>query len=166
MFDLDPFAEEEGPWSDVAQICLEGHVTNSTTQRFPQHNKDFCDKCGQPTITACPACEKPIRGRYHQQNVVDLTPDDPAPAHCIACGTSFPWTESRLAAAKELAEEIEGLTPEERDLLTKSLDDLIRDTSDTPVAATRFKKLIAKVGGGTGKAFYDLAINIMSEAAR
>ena len=145
---------------------MEGHVTNSTTQRFPQHNKDFCDKCGQRTITACPACQKPIRGRYHQQNVIDLTPDDPAPAHCIACGKSFPWTERRLTAAKELAQAIEGLTAEERDVLTKSLDDLIRDTSHTRVAAIRFKRLLAKVGGGAGKALYDVVVDIASETAK
>ncbi len=166
MFEFDPFEEEEAPWYDVAQICLGGHVTNSTTQRFPQQNKDFCDKCGQHTITACPACEKAIRGRYHQQNVIDLTEDDPAPLHCIGCGKPYPWTEHRLAAAKELVQEMEGLTEEEREVLTRSLPDLIRDTPQTPVAATRFKQSMAKVGGGAGKILYDMVVDIASETAK
>ncbi len=167
LFEFDPFAEEEAPWIDVAQICLNGHVTNSTSQRFPQHNKDFCDNCGQPTITACPNCGKPIRGKYHQPNVVDLTwVDDPAPAHCIECGAAYPWTERRLAAARDLAEEMEGLTTEEREVLTKSLPDLIHDTPQTPVAATRFKKIITKVGGGAGRVLYDMVVDIASETAK
>lgn len=166
MFEFDPFEEQEAPWFDVAQICLNGHVANSTTQRFPQHNKDFCGKCGQPTITACPNCGKPIQGKYHQPNVVDLTGDDPAPAHCIGCGKPYPWTEGRLTAAKELAQEMEGLTAEERNLLTKSLDDLIGDTSQTPVAATRVKRLLTKAGGATLQAFRDILVDIASETAK
>ncbi len=167
MYELDPFAEEEAPWFDVAQICLNGHVTTSTSQRFSQHNKDFCDNCGQPTITACPNCGKPIRGKYHQQNVVDLTwVDDPAPAHCIGCGNPYPWTEGRLTAAKELAQEMEGLTAEERNLLSKSLDDLVRDTPQTPVAATRVKRLLTKAGGAALQAFRDILVDIASETAK
>ncbi len=166
MFEFDPFEEVQASWYDVAQICLGGHVANSTTQRFPQQNKDFCDKCGQPTITACPACEKAIRGRYHQQNVIDLTEDDPAPLHCIGCGKPYPWTEHRLAAAKELVQEMEGLTEEERELLARSLDDLVRDTPQTPVAATRVKQLVTKAGGAALQALRDILVDIASETAK
>ncbi len=36
LFELDPFSEESA-WYDVAQICMEGHLTNSATKRFPDH---------------------------------------------------------------------------------------------------------------------------------
>ena len=28
-------------WYDVAQICLNGHLINHSTKRFPQRNKNF-----------------------------------------------------------------------------------------------------------------------------
>ncbi|MBK7867373.1 MAG: DUF2321 domain-containing protein [Ignavibacteriales bacterium] len=46
---------------DVAQICLNGHCTNSSFKSFPEFNQDYCDKCGEQTITLCPACKSPIR---------------------------------------------------------------------------------------------------------
>jgi hypothetical protein len=53
----------------------------------------------------------------------------------------------KLNAARQLADEIEGLSQEEREQLTTSLDDLVRDTPMTEVAAMRFKRLMAKAKG-------------------
>ena len=157
--------EEEPSWYDVAQICMNWHVANSATQRYPDQNKNFCDKCGDPTITACPACNRPVRGKYHAPGVIVIG-DDPAPAHCIECGKPYPWTERRLAAAKKLAQEMEGLTVEQRGLLARSLDDLVRDTPQTPVAATRFKQPMAKVGSAAAKGLRDIVVDIASETAK
>jgi hypothetical protein len=41
------------------------------------------------------------------------------------CGSPFPWTESSLEAARGLAEELDGLTVEEREALKRSLNDLV-----------------------------------------
>ena len=67
---------------------------------------------------------------------------------------------------KELAQEMEGLTAEERNLLSKSLDDLVRDTPQTPVAATRVKRLLTKAGGAALQAFRDILVDIASETAK
>lgn len=61
--------EEERSWYDVAQICQNGHVANDATQKYPDQNKRFCDKCGEPTIIDCPACVQPIRSEYHVAGV-------------------------------------------------------------------------------------------------
>ena len=50
---------------DTAQICINGHIINSMSISKPEHNKKFCDKCGEPTITNCQNCNAPIRGYYH-----------------------------------------------------------------------------------------------------
>jgi hypothetical protein len=71
-----------------------------------------------------------------------------------------------LEAARELAREAEGLSEEEHALLEASLDDIIRDTPRTPVAANRFKRLIAQTGKGTAAAMRELVIDIASEAAK
>jgi hypothetical protein len=39
-------------------------MINSTARWSPQYNQDYCDKCGEKTITQCPGCNTPIRGMY------------------------------------------------------------------------------------------------------
>jgi hypothetical protein len=56
------------------------------------------------------------------------------------------WTESRLSSVRELARETETLSDNEKGILSRSLDDLVRETPNTPVAILRFKQFVAKVG--------------------
>jgi hypothetical protein len=49
-------------WYDTAQVCLNGHAIKDTVIKHPEHNKDFCDRCGAKTITACQVCNASIRG--------------------------------------------------------------------------------------------------------
>ena len=48
------------PWQDTMQVCLNGHVINAKFLSYPTHNRDFCEGCGEKTITNCPNCDKPI----------------------------------------------------------------------------------------------------------
>ena len=88
------------------------------------------------------------------------------PSFCPDCGKPYPWTEVKLKAAQEVSDLPEDLSPEERELLKKSLDYIVRDTPQTPVAATRFKRLVAKVGKPTADAFRDILVDVLSEAAK
>jgi hypothetical protein len=63
------------------------------------------------------------------------------PAHCDECGKPYPWTESRLAAAKELIELTEA-DPGEQETLKESLPALTGDTPQAQVAATRMRKFL------------------------
>jgi len=92
--------------------------------------------------------------------------DLPLPSFCPNCGKPYPWTEEKLKAAKELTDEFENLSPEERETLKKSLDDIVRDTPQTPIAATRFKKLVAKAGKVAADGLRDILVDIASEAAK
>ena len=65
-----------------------------------------------------------------------------APAYCDHCGNAFPWTEGRLRAARQLAQEFENISDEDRETLDESIDDLVKDTPMTPVAAETAKKLL------------------------
>lgn len=78
----------------------------------------------------------------------------------------YAWTEARIGAAKELAEETEDLSDEERQTLKASLDDIVRDTPRTTLAATRFKRVAAKTGKGTADAFKEILIGVISETAK
>ncbi len=71
-----------------------------------------------------------------------------------------------IEAAKEYAEELENLTPEEREKLKKSIDELVQDTPKTQLAASRLKQLAAKAGGSTADIFQKILVNIISEIAK
>jgi len=170
-------------WYDTAQICIKGHVINSMSRSHPEHNKKYCDKCGAETITNCQNCNTPIRGYYHEahgayeeldtmvneilnplsETMIDYSKPR---SFCHECGKPYPWTEAKIEAAKELSDELDGLNAEERNILKKSLDDIIIDTPQTPVAATRFKKIAAKVGGIAAKQLRELVVDIASETAK
>jgi hypothetical protein len=150
---------------DVAQICLSGHVANSMARDYPTSNQPFCEKCGERTTTACPACNTNIRGHYHVPGVIGMF-GYTAPAFCFKCGKPFPWTASALDAARELADILEGLSHEDRDELKKSLDDLVREGPRTAVEETRFKRVMRKAGAEGAGAMRSILTDIVSETVR
>jgi len=148
---------------DVMQVCLNGHKITGILKLAPEFGKKHCSECGAATITKCPKCETDIRGTYR---VGFSTSDVKVPAFCHGCGEPYPWTAARLKAAQELADESEELSEEEKQMLKASLDDLVRDTPGTTLAATRFKRLAAKAGIGAAEGFKQILIGVLSEAAR
>jgi hypothetical protein len=148
---------------DIAQVCPNGHVANSTTIETPEFSDDFCEECGEPTMTSCPSCSKPIRGT--PMFAITFGGYKP-PAFCRNCGAGFPWTSARLKAAREVASEADQLSEEERKDLANTLDDLVRDVPGTQVSAGRFKRLVAKAGAGTANALKDILVDIASETAK
>ena len=150
---------------DIAQVCINGHVINSMSQDYPQSNQKFCDKCGEKTITSCPECTTNIRGYYHAQGVIGSFKYEP-PRFCYNCGSSFPWTKSSLEAAAELADEIEGLTDNEKTQLKEALPALVKDGPKTVIAESRFKKLMKKAGKDTYDGMRSILIDVVSEAVK
>lgn len=179
-------------WYDTAQICTNGHVINWASISKPENNKKFCDKCGAPTITNCQHCNAVIKGTYHEgrftldkhnrriREILDGLPSTRdynlgliLRSFCPDCGEPYPWTEAKLKAARELADLLEELSPEEREILKKSFDDIVWDTPQTAVAATRFKKLCAKAakaattaGKVAAEKLWELVVDIASETAK
>jgi hypothetical protein len=90
----------------------------------------------------------------------------PPPAFCHNCGKPLPWTEAGLAAARELADEVEGLSVDEREQLKRSLDDLVADTPRTGLAVVRFKKLAAKAGRVAADGLKQILFTVFTEAAK
>jgi len=159
--------EDQEGWYDTAQICLNGHLVNASTEASPVYSRKFCDECGAATITKCPKCKADIPGKFHATAPFRLSfPMLTAPAFCSNCGSPYPWTESRLKAAHDLANEISELRGDDRDILTQSIDELIKDTPQTQVAAVRFKKIMLEVGKEIADAFREILIDIVSETAK
>ena len=88
------------PWQDTMQVCLNGCVINASFHKSPQNNKDFCDSCGEKTITNCPQCDKPIPGDRQDTGLVSLLPRS-APDFCKSCGKPFPWKSKKEAKRLE-----------------------------------------------------------------
>ncbi len=148
---------------DIAQVCTNGHLITGALVRSPEFGKKFCDRCGAETISKCPNCGQPIQGYYiGGLSFGTYTP----PNFCPNCSKPFPWLELKLKAAKDLTNEIENLNETEREQLKKSLDEIVSDTAQTTVAATRFKKLVAKSGKFAANAFKEILVDIASEAAK
>jgi hypothetical protein len=90
----------------------------------------------------------------------------PAPAFCRNCGKAFPWTASALETARMLADETDVLSSDDREQLKSTLLDLVRDSPQTTLATTRYKKLMLKAGKETARTFRDILVDIASETAK
>ena len=148
---------------DTAQICENGHLISRLAETG-KHTEDHCSKCGAKTITACGHCKEKIRGHLH--GTMPSIEEEPIPKFCHTCGHPYPWTEKGIKAAKELILEAEKLTPEEREILNKSLDEIVRDTPSTQVAVIRFKKILPKMGKDIAECMRSIVVEIASEAAK
>lgn len=133
----------ESGWYDTAQICLNGHVITNSSKKYPQFMKNFCDRYGEPTITTCPECNQEIKGYYHTPHVISPS-NIPAPNYCTNCGKAFPWTVSKMKAAKDLIEESDNLTKEEKEDFDKNLEVIVKESPQTPVARARLRKYLLK----------------------
>jgi len=149
----------------IAQICKNGHVINTSADRYPESNQDYCAKCGAPTIMRCEDCRAPIRGYYEVPGVIGFFEYE-RPSFCYKCGSPYPWTRSALQGARELAQTLDGLSAGEIQELQKSLEDIVRETPRAKVAETRFKRIMKKVGSDGYEAMRDILTSIVSEAVR
>lgn len=148
---------------DNAQVCQNGHVITNFAETRPQHMKNFCDKCGAPTIRACPKCAKHIQGHYHGGAPRS---GKPAPAFCHGCGSPYPWTEHAINAVKQLTNEDADFSPEETEIFVTSLQSIVGQTPDAALATTRFKKLLTKVAKPVSHALRDILVDVLSETAK
>jgi len=149
----------------TALVCLDGHMLTTGLEDSPEMAANHCSQCGAKTISRCPQCQQNIRGYLKIPGVFYPGSSTP-PKFCHSCGKPYPWTKSALAAAREYADELDMLTEDERELLKKSLDDLVRDTPQTNVAGLRVKKLMAKAGRETASAMRDIIVDVLSETAK
>ena len=158
------------PWNDEAQFCKNGHFITGYAASEPERKQRFCQTCGAETICACPKCGTKFEGAVHNaaiagRPVAAFTRSTTPPPFCRECGLALPWTAQRLQAA-DLADLQQGLTDDEKVLLKKSLDDLIRDTPQTTVAAHRLKQIGAKAGKSALEGFRTILIDVVSETAK
>jgi hypothetical protein len=145
------------------QTCLNGHVISNTIGAPHTTPQPHCGRCGAATIVNCPGCEAPQRGNF--SNFIGWGSKTPN-SFCSNCGKPYPWTERQIASTTALINEEELLSQEEKVLLTSTLTDLASDTPNTVLAATRFKRIVTKVGGTFKAAIYKFVVDVSSETAK
>jgi hypothetical protein len=148
----------------VAEICENGHVITSNVATGK--HEQFCSSCGKPTLGACRACETPIRGHFFGGRSLSAPEPYRAPSYCYKCGGPFPWTEARLKAANDLADEQDDLSLEDRDRLKEAIAELGHDSPGVEAVAVRAKKLLKKASGVGAEALRKIVVDFASETAK
>jgi len=87
-------------------------------------------------------------------------------AYCHECGKPFPWTERAIAAAKELADEVDDIDDDDRQRAKDSFIALVSDTPQTTVAVARIRKLLSKASPMLRDGLKDVLVSIATEAAK
>lgn len=144
-----------------AEICLNGHVISSSSKNV----ETYCSDCGAKTISSCPSCNTPIRGKYNDEYVVYVQ-EYKAPAYCFSCGNPFPWTQSRIDAINELIEFDNQLSNDKKSYINNNINALTVDTPKTKVVATKIKFYLSETANATGNAIKDILVDIISETAK
>ena len=87
-------------YTDIQQICLNGHQVNIGYSLFPAKNRNHCPKCGEKTIIDCPKCTAPIPGGEFTLVFGLSGQEEPLgcrnpgiPGFCDSCGAPFPWVK-------------------------------------------------------------------------
>lgn len=146
-----------------AQICLQGHVRSSDGR---YERGEHCTKCGAACIDNCQYCGAPLRGQLANSSVrhYDLPFFCPAPE----CGIAYPWMQDRLETARELLDDTENLSLDERaevwDLLKFAMSDPKSDWVQAKTKLIRTK--LAKVSTASRDILLDFAAKVAAEVAK
>jgi hypothetical protein len=142
----------------TSQICEKGHLVSYDVN---DHRSNFCDKCGSKTFTNCEKCSSPIHGSI----VGDyLSSGEEIRNYCYNCGVPYPWTVYKISRISELLRELEGLKPDERNNLEKSVPDLIELNTGTGLAVIRFKKTLAHLQPAAAEILKNVISQVASQA--
>lgn len=155
---------------DTAQICINGHIITDSVQIDPQINQKKCDRCGGSLITQCPHCNAGLRGRKHIKDVKSMSGGrvvylNKAKNCCYQCGKPYPWLEKKLQDARELVNESKEISIDDKVILTKSINEIIKDTPKTEVAI-QFKRILSKRSKPFVDALRNILVDIISETIK
>ena len=154
---------------DTAQICAGKHLINVHSSSHPESNLKRCSKCGQPTYTACPICNEPIRGCKHidfekftsgnmitgevNTRVYTYCQKEPyeIPLYC-QCGNPYPWTSATLNEIAEIVDLSDELDEVDKAILKEKFPLLLSEQPGTISAAIRIAKILKPFAKTTGAA--------------
>jgi hypothetical protein len=147
-----------------AAVCERGHPLTADLELHPAAR--FCSQCGATVMAACQGCGAEIQGHYVPPGVAGVSGPYTPPSFCFSCGQPFPWTAEKLVAAKDLADELEDVTADDRAKLKTAIDDVAAGGPRAEAAAARIKRILGRAGSAVGQAFWKITVEVAGEAAR
>ena len=141
-------------------------MINDHADTRKEHNKPFCPQCGAATITSCPKCNAKLQGDYEVEGVCIIGGITSVNSFCYNCGNPYPWTQSALLAVSGLIYEEECIPDDLKDRTVASLKDIIAETPQTTLAATRIKKCLFSAGKFTAEGIRQFVIDFGCELAK
>jgi hypothetical protein len=148
---------------DVQQVCENGHQITGCYGIKPEDRQEFCKKCGEKTIIACPNCDKEIQG----DQIEDLW-DGPEPTrravvplYCPNCGKPYPWTQKKIVTAIQILAEFGNLDEEEKKTIEQDIDNIAKDVPEAELSAMRVKQIWTKCS----RAGYEVIMELASRTA-
>jgi len=148
----------------TAAVCQRGHAMAADAGLHPAAK--FCADCGAPVMTTCPGCGIAIRGHFVPPGLTGVGGPYTPPNFCFSCGQPFPWTIEKLTAAKDLADELEDISVDDRTKLKTAIDDVASGGPRAEVGAARIKRMVGKAGTTVGQALWKISLDVASEAAK
>ena len=161
---FDAMYEEPNPHHEVAEACLNGHVTTSTVGVEPKKTSKFCPRCGQPTIRACPSCSTPLRGAYYEDEIGYLVESYRLPQFCHECGGQFEWTKRIVAEAAAVVRDSGIATGEELAQFSNDIPELVVETPKTVAAASQTRVLLGRLSASARTLVHDILVEVISNA--
>lgn len=146
-----------------AKICHNGHVL---VDRSALVGKEYCEKCGQLMISACPNCHSTIKTWHYDASYIGRTPKYEKPLYCKRCGIPYPWTKTALETTASLIQEDNQLSDLEKNAIENSLPDIVTETPKTKTATIRIKKALCTAGDFTTDALRQFVIDFGCELAK
>jgi hypothetical protein len=151
----------------TAAVCLGGHVATADVETHGARLSKFCSQCAAEIITACPSCSAPIRGHYIPPGVPGVGGVFKSlGSFCYECGKPYPWTAEKVKAAKNLTDELEGVSADEKAKLKTAIDEVAAGGPQAEAGAARIKRMFGKTTTAVGKAIWQMSVDVASEAAK
>jgi hypothetical protein len=140
----------------TAQLCKQGHIQHCDGSPF--NESVHCTVCGSKCIDECTHCQEPIRGAdaYRHMSYV-------RPQFCHGCGQPYPWMEERLRVARELLDNDDKLSEEDRQSLWGDLQ-YVMSSPKADLAPAKRKLIDIKLAPATGW-IRDAVIDLLAKTA-
>ncbi len=134
---------------DVQQVCENGHQITGCYHIGEGERQEFCQKCGAPTIIACPICNKEIQGDKLGEDwdgYWDSVESAIVPSYCSNCGKPYPWTENKIMTAIQIFAEFGNLDEQEQKDIEQDINNITKDIPQAEFSAMRIKRIWEKYG--------------------
>jgi hypothetical protein len=149
---------------DVQQVCENGHKITGCYSIGREDRQEFCQKCGEKTITACPNCGAEIPGDPIGEGITgerySLESAD-VPSFCRNCGEPYPWTQKRIQTAIQNLVEFGDLNEEEKKTIEQDVENIAKDVPEAELSARR----IRRIWGRCSRAGYEIIMEFASRTA-